>query len=54
MRDASSMRNYVKLENIIHETAPLWEMIRINISRRELKGTIAMSPENGAGYRTKE
>ena len=49
MRDASSMRNYVKLENIIHETAPLWEMIRINISRRELKGTIAMSPEKWGG-----
>ena len=49
MRDASSMRNYVKLENIIHETAPLWEMIRINISRCELKGTIAMPPEKWGG-----
>nr|WP_223381406.1 hypothetical protein [Bacteroides nordii] len=49
MRDASSMRNYVKLENIIHETAPLWEMIHINISRCELKGTIAMPSEKWSG-----
>lgn len=49
MRDASSMRNYVKLENIIHGTAPLWEMIHINISRCELKGTIAMPSEKWSG-----
>ncbi|UVQ59198.1 hypothetical protein NXY18_21545 [Bacteroides faecis] len=49
MRDASSMRKYVKLGRIIHKTAPLWEMIRINISRRELKGTIAMPLEKWGG-----
>lgn len=49
MRDASSMRNYVKLENIIHETAPLWEMIRINIPQSELREMASMPSEKWGG-----
>ena len=49
IRDAFSTGDYKKLGSIIHKAAPLWEMIRINISRRELKGTIAMSPEKWGG-----
>ena len=45
MRDAFFMRNYVKLGSIIHKAAPLWEMIRINIPRSELKGMASMPPE---------
>ena len=49
MRDAFSMRNYVKLGSIIHKAAPLWEMIRINIPRSELKGMASMPPEKWGG-----
>ena len=43
------MRNYVKLGSIIHKAAPLWEMIRINIPRSELKGMASMPPEKWGG-----
>ena len=49
MRDAFFMRNYVKLGSIIHKAAPLWEMIRINIPRSELKGMASMPPEKWGG-----
>ena len=35
--------------SIIHKAAPLWEMIRINIPRSELKGMASMPPEKWGG-----
>lgn len=49
MRDAFSMGDYEKLASIIHRAAPLWEMIRINIPRSELKGMASMPPEKWGG-----
>lgn len=49
MRDAFSIGDYAKLGNIIHKAVPLWEMIRINIPRSELKEMASMPPEKWGG-----
>ena len=49
MRDAFSTGDYEKLASIIHKAAPLWEMIRINIPRSELKGMASMPPPKWSG-----
>ena len=49
IRDAFSTGDYKKLGSIIHKAAPLWEMIRINIPRSELKGMASMPPEKWGG-----
>lgn len=49
MRNAFSTKNYVKLRSIIHKAAPLWEMIRINIPRSELKEMASMPSEKWDG-----
>lgn len=49
MRDAFSIGDYAKLGSIIHKAAPLWEMIRINIPRNELKEMASLPPEKWGG-----
>jgi len=49
MRDAFSIGDYAKLGSIIHKAVPLWEMIRINIPRSELKEMASMPPEKWGG-----
>lgn len=45
MRDALGTADYMRLRHIIHKAAPLWEMIRINVSLRELEELASLSSE---------
>lgn len=45
MRDALDMADYMRLRHIIHKAAPLWGMIRINVSLRELEELASLSSE---------
>ena len=45
MRDALGTADYMRLRHIIHKAAPLWGMIRINVSLRELEELASLSPE---------
>ena len=45
MRDALETEDYEQLGRIIHKAAPLWGMIRINVSLRELEELASFSPE---------
>ena len=45
MRDALGMADYMRLRHIIHKAAPLWGMIRINVSLRELEELASLSSE---------
>lgn len=45
MRDALGMVDYMRLKHIIHKAAPLWGMIRINVSLRELEELASLSSE---------
>ena len=45
MRDAVGTADYMRLRHIIHKAAPLWGMIRINVSLRELEELASLSSE---------
>ena len=45
MQDALETANYMQLRHIIHKAAPLWGMIRINVSLNELEEMASLSSE---------
>lgn len=45
MREALGTADYMRLRHIIHKAAPLWGMIRINVSLRELEELASLSSE---------
>lgn len=45
MQDAMGTANYMQLSHIIHKSAPLWGMIRINVPLRELEEMASLSSE---------
>lgn len=49
MRDALERGNYKRLGHIIHKAAPLWGMIRIHVSLRELEELASLPAEKWNG-----